>query len=191
MICLVFAGLLSTAPAALAQEGLFAWETLLHGDYVFTQQNTCVETVPGGFDRDTLQLLEDAEITTFTTRAVTSFDGNGNVSVTDGEGMVIFQGQTSAGDTPVLAPIRFTCEGSYTIESDRSFQMEVGCQGSEPPFLENEPHVLNGHVSQDRKTLVITGTQPVIEELSIPGAGVIGERICIAIATDVRIRRDS
>lgn len=185
--CFLALALVTGPQLAFAQDR--DWDHRLRGDYVFTQRNICVDTVPGGFDRDTLELLEDGEVTSFTSRGVTSFDGNGGMRVNDGEVTVIFQDQTSAGDTPFVGPSPFSCEGTYSVEQDLGFEMTFDCVGEVPPFLETGPATLKGQISRYGQTLIFTGNEPVIEELSIPGVGVVAERVCTAIATDIRAQR--
>jgi hypothetical protein len=162
---------------------------LLNADYAFTQMNTCVATAAGTFpptfNPTTLQLIGEAETLSFVTKGISSFDGAGNWSGT-GEGTIVYHDRTSPGDSPIAPPAPFECEGSYSVAQDRTFSIDGSCQITEPPFVEGSSFLIEGRISVDRQTLILHQTAPVIQELSVPGVGVVVERICTAIATDVR-----
>ncbi len=177
---------ITAARAAFAGDS----DQLLRGDYAFTQLNVCVATASGSlpptFDRTTLQLVGDSRIETSQSEGVTRFDGNGNWT-SSGRAMAFFLDQLTAGGFPVVPPgAGFSCAGTYSVNPDRSFSLEGSCETAAPPVLTFDPLALSGQVSIDRKTLIFFDVEPVIEEISV-GGFVFAERICTAMATDVRL----
>lgn len=162
---------------------------LLNADYAIAQMNMCMQTAPGAlpptFDRTTLQLIGEAETLSFVSNGISSFDGAGNWSAT-GDGSVLYHGRISPGDSPVLPHSPYECEGSYSVAQDRTFSIDGVCRITEPPFAEFSPFRIEGRISVDRQTLIFHEMAPGVQEVSIPGVGVVAERICTAIATDVR-----
>lgn len=171
----------------------------LRGDYAFTQVNSCMSSamlVPGAgptFDpNDPVgPLLGDATSSTLALTGTSRFDGKGNWTLVDGRSLVIDHGPAFAGDSPIRTG-DFTCVGSYTAQKDRSFKVRGTCtlDGGFP--LHFDPLLLDGEVSVDRKTLILHQTTPTIEQITFgKGGPKLGERVCSAVAVDVRaVARD-
>lgn len=164
---------------------------LLKGDYAFSQAETCIVTSSDApiiptFDRDTLELLGDAEVESLQSRGISHFDGVGNFTSTS-TGIGISHGHTQAGDFPIGAPVEVVCEGNYSISADRSFEVNYSCILPDAG-VQFAPRSLHGRISADKKTLIFADTEPVIEEIKILGTNfVVAERICTAVATDASI----
>jgi hypothetical protein len=162
---------------------------LLNADYAFTQLNTCVQTAPQAlpptFDATTLQLIGEAETLSFVSKGISSFDGAGNWNAS-GEATLVYHDRTTPGDSPIAPRAPLECEGEYSVARDRTFSIDGSCHVAEPPFVEVSPLRIEGRISVDRQTLIFHDTAPIVEEVSVPGVGVVAERICTAIATDVR-----
>lgn len=162
---------------------------LLNADYGVTQMNVCMQTAPGALpptiDRTTLQLIGEAETLSFVSQGISTFDGAGNWSAS-GEGTVLYHDRTTPGDSPIAPRGPYACEGEYSVARDRTFSIDGSCHITEPPFPEFSPFRIEGRISVDRQTLIFHETVPTVQEISIPGVGVVAERICTAIATDVR-----
>jgi len=178
----------SSAIEREAVEGQDALQ-LLNADYAVAQMNICVQTAPGAlpptFDETTLQLTGEAETLSFVSQGISSFDGAGNWS-SSGEATVLYHDRTAPGDSPIAPRSPFECEGEYSVARGRTFSIDGSCHITEPPFPEFSPFRIEGRISVDRQTLIFHETTPTVHEVSIPGLGVVAERICTAIATDVR-----
>lgn len=164
---------------------------LLQGDYALAQQEVCVATprdsLPPTFDRNTLELVGEAETVTLQSRGVTTFDGRGGWSA-EGSGNTVRNNRTQPGDTPFLPPISFECEGTYSVNADRSIEDFTGTCTTAGGDIEFGPRTLSGHLSADGKTLVLADTAPVIEEIRLTDPEfLVGERVCSAIAIDARL----
>lgn len=163
---------------------------LLRGDYAATQLNTCVTTrtghFPPTFDQDTLALVGPAEIVTFQTTGLSRFDGNGGWSGR-GKATALFHSQVVPGDSPVGPPLEFTCTGRYSVARDRSFRIDGSCQSA---LFAVSPVRITGSISRGRRTLIFHDVEPTIENVTVEG-NLVAERICVAIATDVKaVSRD-
>lgn len=164
---------------------------LLKGDYALTQHEVCARTpsdaLPPTFDRNTLALVSEAEIVTLQSQGVTTFDGEGGWSA-KGRAVAIQNDHTQPGDMPFLPPVSFECEGTYSVNADRSIEDFTGTCTSPGGDIEFGPRTLSGHLSVDGKTLVLADTEPVLEEIRLTGPDLlVGERVCSAIAIDARL----
>ena len=183
--------LLGFVPGALAKSKKNA---LLRGDYAITQLSICMssamlmvgaEETFDPVDPVGMPLLGDAQSSTIAVTGVSRFDGKGNWELVDGRSFVVDQGPASAGTSPMRAG-DFTCKGSYTVRKDRSFTVQGNCTLA--AGLHFDPISIDGHVSKDRETLILVTTAPKVEQITFgPGGPKLGERMCSAMAVDIRL----
>lgn len=182
--------ILAAGSSAGAQADGQDFNHLLQGDYAFAQQEVCVatpeETLPPTFDRNTLELVGEAETITLQSQGVTTFDGKGGWTA-EGRGNTLRNNRTQPSDLPMLPPISFECEGTYSVNADRSIENFTGICTTSDGAIEFGPRTLSGHLGADRKTLVLADTAPMIEEIRLTDPDfLVGERVCSTIAVDTR-----
>jgi len=68
---------------------------------------------------------------------------------------------------------------------DRRFALDGSCTS---PVFSVAPFRIQGVIGSDKKVLVFADTEPTIEKLTIDG-NLVGERICIAMATDIKAKK--
>ena len=161
---------------------------LLKGDYFFTQTNHCVSTrrgsLPPTFDETTLSLVGPAEVVTIHGNGVTTFDGRGGFKVR-GTAMALFHSQVDAGDSPIGPPLPVECSGAYSVDRKRQFMLDGSCT---TPFFKIERFRIGGSIGKDKETLIFSDAEPLIEKITADG-NLITERVCVAMATDVRAKK--
>lgn len=189
-VLLLAAGSWAIVPAEAQGNGQ-EFNQLLQGDYAFTQREACVatprESFPPTFDPDTLELVGEAETITIQSQGVTTLDGMGGWTAQT-RGVIVRNDRTQIGDTPVLPPIFAECEGTYSVNGDRSIEDFTGTCTTADGSIEFGPRTLSGHLSVDGKVLVLADTEPTLEKLTLTDLGfVVGERICSSIAMDARL----
>ena len=188
--------LLGFATVALANKDP---NRLLHGDYAITQMMSCIQTknvfdVPSFELNDTTgqwETTKDVETNVLSLTGISRFDGKGNWQLLDSKALIITQGDAGAGETRVRESA-LGCEGTYQAQHDGTFRVAfTSCQLTNPPFFVfGQNGTIDGRISQDKKTLVLWDNEPNVDQLALPNGGpVVFERICNAIATDVRAVR--
>jgi hypothetical protein len=174
---------------------------LLNGDYAFTSFRSCIQAVkPGPEDSvfgENFALQTGANSRTTTIQGTLRYNGNGTGSAAF-RFLSIFPGFTVIGNVPINGG-ETACELEYTVNADGSFvQLFSNCSGvvefgaGAPGTFEITGGEKMGQISQDRKTLILSDTNPNVETLDVTrpdGSIVEQERICNRSGVAIRVRR--
>ena len=153
----------------------------LRGDYAFTDSTVCLNS-PGGFS-STLVPMGTTSSITFSFTGVLTFNGDGTGSLT-ARGDFLNPGGASAGDS--------TADFTYSVAADRTVTFDQGTTSTTfvagasmgTVTVSNIP-ALVGHLSSDRKSIVLGSFKPGVEDVSTGAL----HRICHRSRTAIRIGR--
>lgn len=168
---------LLSASAAMAQSRT----DQLKGDYAFIDSTVCVNS-PAGFS-PSLTPIDGTSVITFSFTGVLTFNGNGTGSLSARGDFLNNPGGASAADS--------TADFTYGVAADRTVTFDQGTTSSTFVAGPNVGHTVTvssvptlvGHMSSDRKSIVLGSFDPGIEVVSPAGL----QRICHRSRTAIRI----
>ena len=174
---------------------------LLNGDYAFTSFRSCIQAVKPGPEESVFggnfALQTGANSRTAALQGTLRYNGNGTGSAAF-RFLNIFPQFTAPGNLPINGG-ETTCQLNYTVNADGSFvQLFSNCSGvvefgaGAPGTFEITGGEKMGQISQDRKTLILSDTNPNVETLDVTrpdGSIVEQERICNRSGVAIRVRR--
>lgn len=179
---------------------------LLRGDYAFTGEAACLVS-PIGFSPDFIPLpvnptpppltLGPSFIRSFTIKGIRTYNGDGT-GTAHATGTQIFH--PGPGQGPRAAEFEVDVKFDYNVSPDRSFTLETTSVtgtvtaglGTGSTFAISPLH-FTGHMSKDRKTLVLTTKEPDVEIHTFftpPDPTPTGQdfRICHRSRVDIKIK---
>lgn len=169
---------------------------LLNGDYAFTSFRSCIQGPQTTFGENFVLQL-GANSRTAALQGTLRYNGNGTGSAAF-RFLNIFPQFTAPGNLPINGG-ETTCQLNYTVNADGSFvQLFSNCSGvvefgaGAPGTFEITGGEKMGQISQDRKTLILSDTNPNVETLDVTrpdGVIVEQERICNRSGFAIRVRR--
>ena len=148
---------------------------LIHGDYVFTGEATCIVALPPGFNPN-LTPRDGRYTLSFSVQGVRTFNGDGtgaltgrSVSVTHADTPVTLGGASSSD---------FQASFTYNVAPDRTFTTVLsgpltgtiltGTRAGQTFTITNFP-LLTGLISQDHKSLTLASEEPIVEVITYSG----------------------
>jgi hypothetical protein len=185
---LIFAGCASVP--AVANDGRLLG--MLDGTYRFTSTAACIESTGGFNPGKMLEPLGGTTVYNEYLTGTTTFDGHGSAQVSS-TGTTMFDGPFFPLNSPVGTFVS-TCTYSYVVNPDLSFSMGGTCTSQLPvgPAHDQTATVIGlrlaGYLSRNGDILVVSGVEPVEQDLSLTG-GYTAKRLCGSSGTYFKVGR--
>lgn len=181
---------------------------LLRGTYAVTETLICLRPKPdenGLFpplphleevSPGVYQLLVEGETITIGNLGTVQFDGEGS-AIQIAASLGIIHDNMSIGDFPLFPQPPLTCEGDYTVNTDRTMEATFTCAteipGDIPLTATYGPFTYTGYVGADPRNLVLGIVAPAITQvqLTAPDGSVVTEYDGACTSSQTLVRLDS
>ena len=162
---------------------------MLQGEYIMVSTLTCVSS-SGGFNEN-LTRIGGGGIVTSHSNGLVTFDGNGNGTLV-GTTIVINPIKLNDGEAPVT-PNDTTSTFTYTVDTNGFYQSNSVITSTRTGGPSSGVTItisgirIEGQLSSDGETLLISDTNPNIEVITLPDESTV-DRICGRTGTIMKIK---
>lgn len=164
-------------------------EDAIRGRFRLTANGACTESIGGFTARPFLQPFGNTTVYQEVFSGTATFNGRGGISEAV-RGMTMFDGPFFPANSAV-GTFAGTCAYTYSMTDELSFKMQGSCSGTllDGPAAGQSYAAtgiqLDGQISRDGDTILLSAVDPVEQEISLSG-GYVAKRYCIHTITLIR-----